>query len=177
MHRLISLLPLSPLALMLGCSPCVNVSQLSDTSSGSYVYVVSNAPMPGSVTSKSTFAVADLSTTPTSNSAIEFAIEPSSDASSNGWLVTLDGVESGASVPLGRASEVCNENGVCYPLSGTLTNSNFSTTCPVSGQACGLTLSADLKASAFWGGGSLTITATLQHQDQTSTEACQAEGS
>jgi len=103
---------------MLGCSPCVNVSQLSDTSSGSYVYVVSNAPMPGSVTSKSTFAVADLSTTPTSNSAIEFAIEPSSDASSNGWLVTLDGVESGASVPLGRASEVCNENGVCYPLSG-----------------------------------------------------------
>lgn len=182
---------LTPLALALGCNNlCGDVSPVSDASGGSFTYVQSNAPKPGSATTSGNVA-SGLEISATQNGAISVA-GTFTDVGGQVHAFTLDvpNISSNTTAPLSAESELwfddCapgDDDGSCdyidqttYPVTGSISTESFSTDCHAS-EGCALSIVGTLHATADWGEARFVVDLTLNHDEVWETFACSTSSS
>ena len=163
-----------------GCNAfsCVDGTANDDTSTASLTYTVLNSPQPGSTTTQ-------ISLTPSQglNVASRLAgLEITADFTDSGGTSHEATLQLTVPTTPGTASlaesalclDAANEE--CFPVSGSLSTTQFAYTCEDS--FCALTVVGTLNASASWGGGNVTFDAIVNHIETfETTTSCSRQGS
>jgi hypothetical protein len=162
---------------------CQTPEVVSDTTSGTYSYTAPVGEDGGAGgadggidagETKNTGNLDGVSVSATSATTIQLV----GMLSAGSFTITLSNVVNGRA-SLGPQSNVCFSTndanaGLCETLSGTLSTSSFNTSCSAGG--CALVVDGSLRGTASWEGGSFSIDATLNHQEQLASYACGGNG-
>jgi hypothetical protein len=196
MNHLYRALLMMPLALVQCFSNlCGEPSEGTDTSTGSFTYVESNAPKPGHTTTSGPLTLG-LSVSATADGSFGVSgtiLDVSGQA--HDFQLNVVGVSGGTTAPIGAGSTMwigdcgpadgggdggAGYDGSCVyinqttvPLSGTISTSSFTTDCH-GDEGCALTIVGTLQATASWGDASLTTDLSLNHESVWQTFACPA---
>jgi hypothetical protein len=174
------------LLLLPACTPgnCPYVASGSDTSQGTYTYSVSDAPQKGTTTMTGSVSATGQALSVSAGSSGGLSVDITFNSTLAGVTQQVDAtltvlsVPNGGSSAVGPGSTLCLDDGsTCYPLTGTISTTNYSTDCGGADGPCAVVISGTLDATSSWGGGSFHASLTLDHADTLQNETCQTEGS